>query len=169
MKQIPTTNTTHGVCLVLANKLNDGQNETSKYWVLIGVSSSNPSPQGSGISVEGEAELGKSQRRWVTTKGHSLFWTPRDPCLYELRDCDGTGSSQPKPHAWKVPVDTTSHPNQETMCNRYLLGQGKSVSSDGKSLAVATTHQGRLHAQEQLASHHKTYRVIFISGKREFC
>lgn len=63
MRQTPTTKTTHGVCL-------DGvQSETSKYWVLIGMPSSNPSPQASGISVEGEAErVVKSQRRWVTTK-----------------------------------------------------------------------------------------------------
>lgn len=31
MKQTPTTKTTHGVCLVLADKLDDVQNETSKY------------------------------------------------------------------------------------------------------------------------------------------
>lgn len=144
----PATKTTHGVWLALADKLDDVQNETSKYWVLIGMSSSSPAPQGLGISVEGEAER--------VVKVRDDGWQPRKqslldttwPVLIWARRLWWHRFKTAKPHAWKGQVDTKSHSNQETMCSWHLLGKRKSVSSDGKSLAIATTLQGTLHDKE---------------------
>lgn len=101
----------------------------------------------------GEIPRGRGGR-WL--KADSVLQTQLDWGAHELTETGSTyktrtGSNQRIP-AQEGFLPQGPIPNQEIIGNWYLLGRGKSVFSNGVSLGISITPQGKLHAQRELAN-----------------
>lgn len=73
-----------------------------------------------------------------------------------------TDSKHTKSDHGKGGMNTKSYPNQEVICNWYLLGKGKSIFYNGKSLSISTTLQSRPYSIRSYPAHRDFFLVVVL-------
>lgn len=127
-----------------------------------------PRPSGlRDLCGRGGRKSGQSQRRWVTTKetvssGHNMTraYMSSETMTAQVQDSQTSRLKGTSRH--KVPLQ----PGNYVQLTPARKGK---ISFLRWKVTGYSSHTPRQAPWQGVASHHKAYRVSFISGKREFC